>query len=79
MSNGELLEIIAGYIVNGQNAQMDSILESELGLCSFDMMGIIHEIESRTQTRLNYELFRSNMSVNDLMEIIKKSEVTLGG
>lgn len=51
-----------------------NILEDELGVCSFDMMAIVFELERECHTLIDASKFKKQMTVQDLVDIVEESK-----
>lgn len=50
----------------------DSKLDEDLGLCSFDVMAIICDIERSKKVSVDISKFKSGMTVSEFFEAISK-------
>ena len=67
-----LCEIINNIIPVSKTITPDSKLASDLGLCSFDMMLLLFNIEERAGVQINISNLKKNMTVKELLNVIEQ-------
>lgn len=66
----ELSSIISSHMALEKKIQMSEHLSSDIGMCSFDMMMLIVEIENACGYEINAELIKKDMTVEELLNIV---------
>lgn len=72
MDIDKLIEIISLVLENKKNITADSKLKEDLGICSFDMIMIIADIEKNGEFKVNINEFKKEMTIKELRNIIVK-------
>ncbi len=67
----ELTDIIKQNLPEEKNINPDTRLSDDLGLCSFDMMLIIMQIDKVVSKKLDLTAFSKAKTVDDLYKIVK--------
>lgn len=66
----DLIKIISEFTISNIQVNKDSKLESDCGLCSFDMMEIISKLDGLNRS-IEFDMFESNMTIEQFANIIK--------
>lgn len=70
MNIDELKLIISKQLSLENEAESSDHLATDLGLCSFDMMVMIVEIENICGHEINTALIKKDMTVNELLSLV---------
>ena len=70
MNLNELKTVISKQLSSEDNVSATKHLATDLGLCSFDMMVMIVEIESTCGHEINTALIKKDMTVEELLNVI---------
>ena len=58
--------------------QPSSRLEDDIGVCSFDMMVIIYELEKQFNVKIDTSKFKKQMTIQDLSDLLTMEIVNNG-
>lgn len=70
MNYMQLCKIIMDTIPVTKEIFPDSRLSSDLGLCSFDMMLLLFQIEKIIGTQVDLSLLKNDMTVSEMLNIL---------
>lgn len=70
MENERVLSILQRHTVSQSEIMYGDRIESDLGLCSFDMMLIVYEIEEELHKTIDFRKLHSDMTVKEFLAVI---------
>ena len=70
MKFDQLSSIISSQMKLKRELQVTERLSSDIGMCSFDMMVLIVEIENACGHEINAQLIKKDMTVKELLKVI---------
>ena len=70
MKFDQLSSIISSQMKLKRELQVTERLSSDIGMCSFDMMVLIVEIENACGHEINAQLIKKDMTVKELLNVI---------
>lgn len=68
----QLCDLISSQMKLEKNIEKTDCLSSDLGMCSFDMMVLIVDLESACGHEINTMMLKKDMTVGELLAVINQ-------
>lgn len=67
----QVKEILLRYTTDAPNIEKESMLESDLGLCSFDVVSVVTDFEDEFHIEISDRDISKFACVNDILEYLE--------